>query len=198
MIDKDYTPRFTINSDTCGKVTAYTDSFIQILHGAPEHIILPDGLTEVRAALTLFEGASTLRYIYIPDSVTKIRRWALHYCLGLTKIDGGLGVTEIQNDAISETPVERLYFPECAIVGGNAFFKCGAEEIILPKLTSVGDFAFAYCDNLKSIYLPETVTTISANAFFGTACTINCGFSADSPAAANAPWGGTGQINYDM
>ena len=35
------------------------------------------------------------------------------------------------------------------------------------SVTSIGDYAFAYCDFLKSVTIPDSVTSIGNNAFYG-------------------------------
>lgn len=87
------------------------------------------------------------------------------------------------------------------IIGNTRYFreKTSLKAIRLSEtVTTIEANAFASCTGLTEIYLPASVTSIGANAFSDTTCTINCGFSADSPAAANAPWGGTGQVNFDV
>jgi hypothetical protein len=39
------------------------------------------------------------------------------------------------------------------------------------SITSVGDYAFAYCDSLTSIEIPDSVTSIGKNAFGGNSLT---------------------------
>ncbi len=39
--------------------------------------------------------------------------------------------------------------------------------VISPGITSIGAYAFYYCDNIYSISIPKTVTTIGENSFFG-------------------------------
>ena len=34
-------------------------------------------------------------------------------------------------------------------------------------ITSIGDFAFAFCENLTSVTIPDSVTSIGSNAFSG-------------------------------
>lgn len=49
----------------------------------------------------------------------------------------------------------------------------GSEELTIPKtlggevITVIGDGCFAYCEELTTVYIPETVTHIEDGAFFG-------------------------------
>ena len=53
-------------------------------------------------------------------------------------------------------------------IGDNAFNSSGVENVTFPKnsqLTEIGRGVFAYCNNLKNIEIPETVTKIGGSAF---------------------------------
>ncbi len=63
-------------------------------------------------------------------------------------------------------------------IGSYAFRNSDLEKITFEKgsqLTSIGDYAFEYVDNLKSIVIPSSVTSIGWNAFYGSKkLTIYC------------------------
>ena len=54
-------------------------------------------------------------------------------------------------------------------IGNYAFAWCtGLTSITIPNsVTSIGDYAFAYCESLISIIIPNSVTTIGYRAFWG-------------------------------
>ena len=54
-------------------------------------------------------------------------------------------------------------------IGDMAFIYCeNLTDIVIPdSVTSVGDRAFAYCENLTHIYFPDSVTSIGDNLFEG-------------------------------
>ena len=57
-------------------------------------------------------------------------------------------------------------------IGEAAFAYCDElTSVILPNtVTSIGDYAFMYCENLPSIDIPNTVASIGDNAFDGCSC----------------------------
>ena len=56
--------------------------------------------------------------------------------------------------------------PGVQTIGKSAFAGTGIEEISLPEsVTSIGNYAFANCDNLPEVVIPETVTNIGEGAF---------------------------------
>ncbi len=63
-------------------------------------------------------------------------------------------------------------------IGNFAFSNSGIENITFEKgskLTSIGDYAFKYASNFKSIVIPSSVTSIGFSAFYGSKnLTIYC------------------------
>ncbi|MDE5946786.1 MAG: leucine-rich repeat protein [Oscillospiraceae bacterium] len=57
-------------------------------------------------------------------------------------------------------------------IGNNAFERIKSEYVVIPYgVTSIGDFAFSYCENLKEIKIPDSVTSIG-NVAFGSCYSI--------------------------
>ncbi|MBE6594012.1 MAG: hypothetical protein E7642_08520 [Ruminococcaceae bacterium] len=96
-------------------------------------------------------GNSTLKEIYIPASVTEISEAAFASAreLRIVHIAEGSQLEKIGNEAFYMCrKLEKIELENCE---GN--------------LKSIGYRAFSYCQNLKSIYIPEGVTEILSNAF---------------------------------
>ena len=56
--------------------------------------------------------------------------------------------------------------PGVQTIGESAFAGTGIEEFSLPEsVTSIGNYAFANCDNLTEVVIPETVTSIGESVF---------------------------------
>lgn len=54
------------------------------------------------------------------------------------------------------------------VIDDEAFYGVKAKHVrISDKVTTIGNLAFAYCNNLKSIYIPASCTDIAADAFYG-------------------------------
>lgn len=92
---------------------------------------------------------------------------------------------------------------DASTVGQYAFRGCrNLKTAIINKATEIGTNGFGNCTALKYVYISADCTLINNGAFTSTTqndLVIDCGFSADSPAAVNAPWAATGAtINYDV
>lgn len=71
------------------------------------------------------------------DQVNQVDRHAFYNCENMD--------FDMQND-----------FPRLTKIANNAFYGCKRlHNLSLEKITSVGDYAFAYCDSLKSIEIPS-------------------------------------------
>lgn len=65
-------------------------------------------------------------------------------------------------------------------IGASAFYQKSFSTVILPEgITSIEDCAFAYCRQLKSVSLPNSLTNIGENPFIGSPASIK--LSPDQP-----------------
>lgn len=104
--------------------------------------------------------ASSVENVYIPNTVTEIKRAAF------SGFSGGVG----PDDTDSGISAENVILPESLkIIGDNAFLKSGLKTIVIPNgVESIGSYAFSGCNSLSSISLPESLTKIGVGAFNNT------------------------------
>ncbi len=105
-----------------------------------------------------FDFCESLASITIPDSVTSIGECAFSGCKSLTAIN-----VDVNNPNYCEIDGVVYNKDKTALVmspGG----KTG--DVVIPDgVTSIGDYAFSSCKNLKSITIPDSVTNIGDWAF---------------------------------
>lgn len=108
----------------------------------------------------------------MPDTITRIGKYAFANCGALISASIGSGVTLIDDSAFrgcSKLNIVYTYSSNLTTIGDDAFCFCYAlQNIKIPNtVTSIGDAAFQSCSYLSNITIPENITHIGKNAFYG-------------------------------
>ncbi len=101
-----------------------------------------------------FAGCRNLTSITLPSRLTSIGMFAFSGCRNLTSIivEEGNTVYHSEGNCLIETESNTLVL--------------GCKNSIIPSyITSIGEYAFEYCDGLTSITLPSSLTSIGSDAF---------------------------------
>ena len=140
-------------------------------------VTIPNSVTSI--SFQAFSGCQALTSLYIPESVTSIANSAFNSCGGLNSIivDGNNKVYDSRNgcNAIIKTATNELIggcnttvIPdEITIIGEGAFSWCTQlKTITIPDgVTEIGDAAFYNCESLTSINIPSSVTKIGGESY---------------------------------
>ncbi len=136
-----------------------SDHFLSVVTLSSDVTFLCDGA---------FSGCSELNSIDIPESVTRIGKYAFSSCC-FEEVKLPSGLTAIEDGAFSGcSELNSIDIPESVTrIGKNAFSDCDSIwNIKLPSgLTAIEDGAFQSCGNLRTIDIPSGVTRIGADAF---------------------------------
>lgn len=170
LYNKDLTKLYLVPAMTEGVVTV-KDSVTEIADGAFAYcslmteIEIPAGLQTV--GKSAFEGCTALLEVTLPNGTLSVGDGAFAGCTLLNKVDLPQTLTSVGDGILSGC----MAVTEASVPANVAL---ALEKENLRKLTvTAGSFigvkAFYNCANLSEIVLADSLTTIGANAFTGTA-----------------------------
>ena len=112
-----------------------------------------------------WKASAVLNSVTLTDATT-IGEMSFYSCGNMTSFSAPNVITIATRAFSSCDSLVEVNLPSVQSVGHNAFEACDAlKTISLPECTSIGDFTFLTCE-IETIYLPK-VTTIGAYAFQG-------------------------------
>lgn len=167
------------------RTTVIPNSIINIGNNAFEgctgltSISIPNSVTSIGEGA--FYNCSDLLSIIFPNSLTSIESSAFGYCQNITSVTIPKFVKSIAGNAFygcsrltsiavenGNTTYDSRNNCNAIIDKKNNTMVIGCKNTIIPNtVTSIGDYAFANCSNLKSISIPNSVSAIGNSAFLG-------------------------------
>ena len=132
-----------------------------------ETVKMPVGLMTISS--NAFQGCSSLKSINIPGGVQTISSSAFQNC-GLEEVTFEEGLTELENNSFAGCyQLKRVTFP-ASIKTVAGFNDSGVQEVVFAEGAapeSVLEQAFYNCDSLRTITLPNSITTMGTAVFSG-------------------------------
>ena len=122
------------------------------------NITIPEGVTSID--IYTFYCCDSLTNITIPEGVTSIGNWALSGCSSLTSInvsDNNKNYSSIDGVLFNKDKTEIIMYP---------YRKESTSYDIPNSVTSIGRYAFEYCNILTNITIPNSVTSIESDAIY--------------------------------
>ncbi len=106
-----------------------------------------DGLPVTEIKTNAFEGHYSIRSIYVPASVKKIGGYAFYQSsISTIKFASGSQLEEVGYYAFRESKLKSVKLPE------------GTKK--------VGEYAFAFCENMTKAEFPQSITDLGAHCFW--------------------------------
>lgn len=124
---------------------------------------LPEGVVEI--GTKAFQSCTALDSIHIPASIKAIREYAFDGS-AIRKINLE-DVNEIDGRGFAATNLDTIRLANIREIGWSAFNDCHNLKSVEfgNNLKTIDNYAFSYC-GLKSVVIPDNVSSISHNAFY--------------------------------
>ncbi|MGH7970021.1 MAG: leucine-rich repeat domain-containing protein, partial [Limisphaerales bacterium] len=139
---------------------------LQYPGGRPGTYIVPNSVTTVGAGA--FAYCTNLTNAPIGNSVTNIQYYAFYACMGLTSMTIPDSVTRIEFGAFSYCTGLTGVTCGNGVIGDGAFSYCTslASATIGKGVTSIGEGAFANCEDLTGIYFQGNAPSLGGALVF--------------------------------
>ncbi len=129
-------------------------------------VILPDSL--VMLGDNVFRNCSSLKSVVIPENVKKIGYYIFNGCTSLTEITMPFIGTNKPDDATNYNL--DYYFDKASDANKSSSHNMATNYLKLKKVTltnteTLPAYAFAWCDNLTEVVLPDNLKKIGSYAF---------------------------------
>ena len=166
--------------DNCTKLKTITISpYVESIgkrafYGCPiTEFTLPAGVTTLEVAV--FGACQKLEKVTLSEGLTKISKNAFTSCTALKSLNIPKSVEEIEAGAFAGCRSLAQFSGKYASEDGRclikdnaliAFAPNGIRSYTIPKgVTTIGESAFALCENIEFVDIPTSVTRIEAMAF---------------------------------
>lgn len=141
-----------------------------------KNITIPSSVTTI--ANRAFYGCTSLTEIVIPEGVTSIGNEAFNNCTSVTELTIPSSLTEIGTNVFCNCDITKLTIPgSLTHINSGLFQLCSnlKEVVIEPGVETIGDYVFMNSENISSVIIPATVTSMGEKVFGGcTNATIYC------------------------
>ena len=124
--------------------------------------ILEKGITSIPG--NLFHKNTTLMQVIIPDTVTKIEKFAFAECGNLESVSLPGNVNQIGDYVFAKTGIKGINMPDSILeIGNYVFANTKLTELKLPRnLTHMGRCVLSGNIGVTEIVIPKTLTTVES------------------------------------
>ena len=138
----------------------------------PERLVVPqiiDGEKVTSFQKGAFAFNHKIKEVVIPIGIKTIPSGLFWGAINLKKVENTEQIETVNAHAFRLSGIEEIRFPNATTIKGNSFQECSLLRVVdIGKITSIGNFTFAYCEDLSEVLGGDGVTSIGGQAFLGT------------------------------
>ena len=130
-------------------------------------VVLPEGVTSL--PYFTFKNCTSLTDVTLPSTLTKMNNYAFENCTSLEALTLPNNLTSTGMGVFQGSGLKNIVMPDSITsISSNTFNGCfQLESVVMPAtLENTGVATFYNCTALKSVVLPKEVTTIGSEAFY--------------------------------
>jgi len=140
--------------------------------GADEDVNIPaevNGLPVMSIGKSAFALSSTVKRVFLPDTITNIANYAFNQAASLEDINLPQNLISVGNYAFRGCSLTEVILPDSLTnIGKYAFAELKITDVTLPpRIAKIGDYAFSGNTLLTSYTLPEGLSKIANRMFYG-------------------------------
>ena len=128
-------------------------------------LVLRDGLKYIEDGE--FVNLENVTKVVLPESLIGIGDDAFEGCINLEEINLPACLKSIGNGAFSGCILKEVTVPALTSIGRHQVFGYVEKVIFAEGRTTISNYSFANCSNLKEVIFPKSLTSIVNNAFYG-------------------------------
>lgn len=131
-----------------------------------QRIVLPANMETIGSYA--FQECRNLVSVVTPQTLKSVGYRAFRLCTNLPAIEFPEGFTSLGEESFAHTAIHTITFPSTlATVSRQAFYDVdNLQNIVFSQQTTIGDETFIYCDGIKEVVFPTTLTNIGTSAFY--------------------------------
>ena len=175
---QDATPEPTKPSHEYGDwtyITNMTGITLTAYRGNAKALEIPDSISGIKVTAleeNLFKNNSTLKSVFIPDTVRSIGSNAFYGCTALESVRLPSGLSTIESYTFRYcTALKSIDLPEgLNLIGSYAFSGCiSLASVIIPdSVSQINDSAFEDCEVLEHVVISTNLSNMGGYVFKGT------------------------------
>ncbi len=150
-------PLFTFDGDTLLSITNYTKQKYTTIE-------IPSFVTSI--GNSAFENWTKLTSLTIPKTVQSVGAGILAGCSNLASLTTPFVGISRDDPSTNEFPLEYFFRPAINPISNRIYYPNKLDSVTVTDITTIPDSAFMFF-NGKNITIPDNVTSIEDNAFYG-------------------------------